>query len=256
MINLDAVLPDIEQAVADRVESTTLSRLDEGQLRDLVYQLVERQHTGHLDQSEHFSTLVNLAAERHADMRAALDHSVGIRTGILTQLLSVLGPALPSLLGPIVVETVHRPDDHDKHTRHRMLRGFELLNGEKDGPAGRGTLVRSGQSWWIVALVGDVTATEIDARYAVVRHSGCRHEHSGCPPDCKTDAGVTHSKIELVTTDEAAKQIRDNRFEKLLRRISGRLVSLCGKKVSNATTGIWTVAQELEDALKTIKASQ
>ena len=255
MINLDAVLPDIERAVADRVESMMLSRLDVGELRDLVYQLVAREHTGHLDPSEHFSALVNLASERHADMVAALDHSVRIRTEILTEILVVLRPALASLLGPIVVETIHNLEGHDERTHHPLLRGFELLDGKREGPLGQGNVVRSGQSWLIVALVGDSRATGIDARYAVARHSGSRHDHSGCPSDCQDPGGITLSQIEPVTTEQAARQIRDNQFEKLLGVIHARLVSLCGKKVSRATTELWTVAEALQSALETIKAS-
>ncbi len=259
MINLDAVLPDIERAVADRVESTTLSRLDVGELRDLVYQLVARQHTGHLDPSEHFSALVDLAAERHGDMVAALDHSVQIRTELLAEILSVLTVALPSLLGPIVVTTIHNLDGHEERTHHSLLQGFELLNGEKEGPLGRGTRVRSGQSWWIVASIDNPMGVDalggVDAQYAVARHSGCRYEHDGSSDNPNAHGGITQSEVHLVTTEEAATQIRDNQFEKLLGVIHARLVSLCGTKVSKATTGIWTLSEALHRALKAMKAS-
>lgn len=245
MITLDSVLPELERAVEERKESYALASMKPDELRDLIYKLVERQRVADLDPSRHFADLVATASERHSNMVSARAHSVAIRRAILDEILKVLTPALPSLLGSITIQTTQRPDQHEERKLHPLLCGFELINGEKQGPVGNAAYTRSGRSWWIVGLQPERPNDPITPRYAVARHFG------------KGDGkeGSSWSDVELVTSEEAASQIRDNQFEKILERIHERLVAMAGKKVKKTTDSLWRVLDLLEAALASMKDS-
>ncbi len=241
MLNLEAVLPEIERAVDKRVESSTLASMDAAALRDLVYKLVARQGS---DPSRHFAELIENASERHTDMESAREHSVTIRAKILRHLLQILEPVLPALFGTVVTRVITRPDDHDIAEPHSLLTGFELLNYEKWGPVGDRE-VRSGCSWWIVGLKGE--GRRAGARYARVVHHGQRYED--------VFDGSEENVFELVTSAEAAAEIRDNQIPKIVRGVHGRLISVSGKKIAEATDDLWKVTTMLDSALEAMTQS-
>ena len=245
MIARDAVLPEIERAVEERVESHALVAMGPDDLRDLIYKLVERQRVADLDPSRHFADLVATASERHADMASARAHSIAIRKSILDEILKVLKPALPSLLGLITVETTQRPEEQEIRRTHPLLCGFELFNGEKQGPVGPDVYARSGHSWWIVGIHPGRPQDPISPRYAIARHFG-KSDREG---------GKSWSDLELVTSEKAASQIRDNQFEKILEGIHARLVALTGKKVKKTTDSLWRVVEVLEAGLSAMKST-
>lgn len=235
MLNLETVLPEIQRAVDNRSESSTLASMDAEDLRTLIYKIVERQG------ADPFGRLARAASERHEGMDEARSHSVGIRAGILRNLLRVVRPALPALFGRIVTHTIYRDGSHDSVDHHALIGGVELLNYEKWGPVGEYD-VRSGCSWWIVSMRGERFGfADLDGRYARICHYGRRLRDTG--------AGTADNEIELVTADEAAKEIRDNQIEKIFRELHARLKSMTSKKVEHATDDLWRVANSLDAAM-------
>lgn len=253
MINIEAVLPDIEHDVENRKESPTLASLSTADLRDLVYELVRRKLTSHLDPIEHFEALISLANDRHKNLGSAREHSRQVKAEVLAELLRQVRPALPVLLGPIVVRVDREPNDHEERTQHPLLVGVELLNGRKEGGVSPERSVVSGTSWWIVALA-DGDGHNFDARFAAARHYGHVHNHSGCEPGCSVGS-IWGSEFSLVTPEQAAAEIRDNQFEKLIGEIHSRLVSVCGNKVVKTTDSMWTMTTALAKAVEILKAA-
>jgi hypothetical protein len=260
---LDSLLPEIERAVEERVESKTLAAMDAGELRDLVYKIVERQRTPAVDPIRHLSELVESAKERHRDLVDAQEHSVMLRKEVLDDLLSHLQPALPSLLGQIVVSTIFKKDDHEVRNHHDLLLGLEILPGRKQGPNGSSQIV-SGRSYFIVGLQPERPGTPISGRYAIGHHHG------------KVDDGEgrTWCEISLVTAQAAAEQIREEHFETILARIVDRLLVVSGQKdprrgprgglshkkergsIERHTDRIWRIAAGLQAALEALRAKE
>ncbi|MCH9637743.1 MAG: hypothetical protein K0U16_07350 [Gammaproteobacteria bacterium] len=243
MIPLDTILPELQRAVADRRESPTLASMGPADLRHLIYKLVERQRAVSLNATEHFRELVQSAAQHHSDLVEAREHSVTVRAEMLKELLGVLTPALPSLLGPVVVETIHATGERDQQLCHPHFRGLELINGMKTLTPSEGIRSRSGVSWWILGLPGEDPADRVDVRYARLRHRG----------DIVRGGGITSAEIELVTSEGAAAQIRDHQFGEILKRIHERLVNVAGPRVVKTTGSLWEVADALSSALEAMK---
>lgn len=241
MIVLDAVLPELEKAVDERIESQTLNRMDVDQLRDLVYKLVEDRRARDRDPSRHFDELVANAAERHGDLMQAREHSVQVRADLLAEILRRVKPALPALVGGIVVETEYRPRAHPQRRLHESLAGVELIDGEKEGPTGRDTMVRSGRSWWIV-MPAEQGRQDL-ASYALLEHSGM----------IENGSGTTRSSLTLLAPKEAAERIRDDQFPKLMERLHKRLVSAAAKRVVKTTDSMWAIAESLKAALDAMR---
>lgn len=239
--SLESILPEIERAVQERRESSTLASMDAGDLRDLVYKLVEDRHrVTTLDATRHFDELVQLASERHADMQEAKEHSVAVRAEILRELLVVLEPVLPSLLGPIHISTVYA-FERQQVEDHQTLHGFPIFDGEKIN-RDNGKQRRSGHSWWIVAL--PYISTRSDPRYACVEHVGFR-ERSG--------VGSAQNKVEIVDCQDAGSQLQDRQIAKILRTLHSRIASLAGPKIQKTTDTLWRAANVMDEALETMR---
>jgi len=248
VIALDSVLPELERAVDERVECVALSKLNREELHDVIYKLVERSRIGSLDPSRYFEQLVERATERHADMIEAHEHSVAIRAKVLRHLLDVVRPALPALMSPIVIRTQRDEDQaFDEEQFHPHLLGCELLNAEKKGSRRRSGSFQpiTGRSWWLVALPTEDRLDPMVARYAVANHSGCR-----------TSMGITRSlDLRLTTVEEAAAQIHDEQFVKLIKSLHERLIAITGPKGSRLTDGLWSVADSLDMALTAMQSA-
>lgn len=255
MIQLDQVLPELERAVHERVESKLLASMEPGDLRDIIYKLVEQRRSAAIDPQHQFAELVANASERHADLVEAREYSIAVRTELLRRLVETIRPAIGALLGPITVETQHHRDGHDERKDHPLLLGYELFDGLKktvvgstQGRDGQSTqiLAVSGRSWWLVALPGERLSECVSVRYASATHGGKLDEHGD---------GVSSMDLELVTAVQAAAQIRDQQFEKILKIIRHRLLSLVGPRVTKATDSIWRVANVLDSALAAMKST-
>ncbi len=237
MINLLSILPDLERAVDDRVDSPALLRLESEDLRHLIYKLVERLRNASHDPSQHFADLVENASVRHADMTQARDHSVQVRAAVLKHLLVVLKPAIPSLIGSVVIETVKRAGQDVQRVHHPTARGFQILNQTKEVQTAPSTYIRSGQSWWLGVFEGA-------EGYALMRHFGEIDERG---------IGRTWSELHAFSPQEAAAQIHDDAFHAILFTIHARLVALTGKKVAKITDELWDVANVLDSGLEAMK---
>lgn len=240
MINLDALLPDLERAVHKRVESKALSGLDSGDLRDLVYKLVERSQQSALEPHRYFTELVEAAAQRFSDMHDARAHNVTLRVEMLRQLLRSLRPVLPALLSPMTVEVARYHSEDERRTYHPILWGLQILNGEKYSTAD-GVKTRKGRSFWIVAIPGEEITEAGDARYAIATHSG----HA-------LDNGAGHQVNHFAITKIAdiATELQDEQIVKVIRVIHERLVALTkSRKVEGTTDEHWRVATLLDKAL-------
>lgn len=255
MINLESVLPELERAVEDRVESKVLARLGDVELRDLVYQLVQRKRANAVDISKYFEELVSDASEKHSDFVTARDFSVIVRTDLLTRLLDVLKPALPGLVGPIVIKTTRSGNEHEKYVHHRTLCGFELLGGAKEGKVTPDLIQRSGRSWWIVARqvedhpMGLVVPVEpIEASYGILEHGGVIRRSPG-----GTWQGETLDIVSKMSPEQAARQIRDDKFVEVLRLLHKRLVSLAAGKIAKTTDSLWKTARAIERAVQALE---
>lgn len=259
MIPLDTLLPEIERAVTERVESKMLASMTEGELRDLVYKIVERQRTPTVDPIRHLAELVNAAKERHHDLVDAKEHSVNLRKAVLEDLLEHVQPALPALLGSIVVET-HHGGVEESRKHHPLLLGLELVAGRRASPNGT-SQIYTGKSFWIVGLQPEALSDPIYGRYAIAYHHG------------KTSNGVgrTGFYLELISCAEAAEQIREDQFRAIVSKIVDRLLVAAGQKdpkrgprggathkkdrgdIVKHTDSLWKIAETLQAALEVMK---
>lgn len=247
MINLHAILPELERDVAERVESKILLTLNRGDLRDLVYKLVERSQSSPFDPNRYFADLVATVAEREGDRQAARDQRAVVRVAVLRHLLAVLRPALSALVTPIVTQR-HRPSPTEDEEReyHPYLVGFELLSGEKLTAISEGE-ERSGRSYWIVTIPGDNPVDAIDGRYAVAKHGGTEF------------GGVRHywDAFELLSSTDLAAQIHDEQMVKMIRVLHRRLRGLADNpKITQLTDSLWRVAEILDEALHALRTSK
>jgi len=217
---LHVVLPQIELAVEQRREAAALAGLDASDLRGLLYQLVETYQRELADPAVYLERLVAQARERRVETREISERAQYARESVLRRVLEVIAPALPAMLGPVPGDVWNEPGNHAQRHDHPVLRGFELIDGMRKGPVGRGRFAVSGRSWWIVALPpDDEHAQAVTGRYAAVDHMGEVDDH-------RTGQGHTFCDVKLVTVAQAAEEIRDNDFEQLVTALVRRLRSV------------------------------
>lgn len=219
-IPLHVLRPALEHAVEKRREAAEIASMSEGDLRQLVYQLVEHYSRELGSPSLYLERLVQQAEDRRDESREATERSVTARESVLRQILEIIEPALPAMLGPVPAETWNEPGQHGHRTDHPLLRGFELLDGMRKSPQGHGRQLVSGRSWWIVALPPDGDEmVRTTARIAALDHGGELDTH-------REGQGQTYCDVTLVSLGQAAAQIRDDAFDKVLAAVIRRLRSV------------------------------
>lgn len=217
---LHIVLPQIELAVEQRREAAALAKLDASDLRALLYQLVEAYQRELGDPSVYLERLVEQAKERRVETREIAERAEYAREAVLRRVLEVIAPALPAMLGPVPGDVWNEPGNHAQRHDHPVLRGFELIDGMRKGPVGRGRFAVSGRSWWIVALPPDDEHEQaVSGRYAAIDHFGEVDDH-------RTGQGHTFCEVKIVKVSEAAQEIRDADFEQLVTSLVRRLRSV------------------------------
>lgn len=240
MIRIDDILPEIRSSARRRTESTTLAAMNAEDLRSFIYKLVERDEARRSDLVDYFTDLVGAAEDRQGDLAHAMERSIGIRTSFLRMLLDVLEPALPLLAGSVVIESTKDQSSHEERTHHPILHGVELIDGEKEGSVSPGCFVRSGTSWWLVGMPPDGADDPALYRYAKLHHTGRRDDQRSW----------TINKLELASVADAARQIRDSEFRKILHRLHDRLLALQAEKVTDRSNEIMDAAKVLDAGLQ------
>jgi len=243
---LHTVLSALEHSVEKRRECDALIALDLGATRHLVYQLVEHYQRELATPSLYLGRLVQQAEDRRDTNREAIEMSIGAREAVLRRLLELLEPAMPALLGPVPAETWNEPGRHGERVDHPLLRGFELLDGMRKAPGGAGRQIVSGRSWWIVALVPDDESVRVTARIAALDHVGELDSH-------REGQGQTWCDVHLVTVAEAATQIRDDAFDKVLAACVRRLRSIASDGQKEIAARAEAAAETLHVALRAMK---
>jgi hypothetical protein len=246
---LHVMLPEIEQAVERRVECKAVNDLDEGDLRQLVYAIVESYQRELGDPALYLERLVEQSDARRDEVEAATERSVSVREAVLRQLLEILGPAMPALLGPVPAETWNQSGQHEQRTDHPVLRGFELLDGMRKGPVGRGRFAITGRSWWIVALRPEDASTRCTARYAALEHTGEVDDHRG-------GQGHHCCEVRLVSVAEAALEIRDDVFDKVIAAAIRRLRAVASDQQKFFAERADKGASMLQNALRVLKEAK
>lgn len=244
---LHVLLPKLELAVDKRRESDALIALDLGETRQLVYQLVELRQRELADPDLYLRSLVQQAEDRRDENREAIERSVGAREAVLRHVFEIIEPALPSMLGPVPAETWNEPGRHGERVDHPLLRGFELLDGMRKAPGGNGRQIVSGRSWWLVALVPDSDELmRVTSRIAALDHGGELDTH-------REGQGQTYCDVVLVTIGEAAAQIRDDMFDKVLAAVIRRLRSVASDGQKEIAARSEAAADTLHIALRAMK---
>ncbi len=243
---LHIVLPQIETAVEQRREAAALAGLDAAELRTLLYQLVEAYQRELADPALYLERLVTQARERRVETRDVADRAEYAREAVLSRLLELIAPALPAMLGPVPDDMWNEPGSHAQRHDHAVLRGFELIDGMRKGPIGRGRFAVSGRSWWIVALPPDDDQKPVHGKYAALDHGGEVDDH-------RTGQGHTFCEVKPVTVGEAAQEIRDADFEQLLTSVLRRLRSVSSDGHVDLLERTETRITALQEALRAIR---
>ena len=244
---LHVLLPELERAVERKIEAAVLMALPAPDLRELVHLIVANYRLELAKPDAYLDRLIDSARVDGDTLTEARVDSLAARSNLLEHLLEVLRPGIGALVGPILRDIWHRPGKNDVEETDPLLRGFELVDGCKKGNVGKGRYERSGESLWIVVLapVEPVVDHDYDPRYAVLEHSGeTADEHES----------HAWNLVRLVTVDEAASRVRDDKiadlFAGVLKRLrsaaSGRNDDLAGK-VREATRRIDRGLQAMED---------
>lgn len=205
------LLPALEDAVINRVDDPEISKLGEGDLRTLVYQIVDAYQRRFVDPKVLLEAALSSAETTVGKFREVKSRSVQTRAKILDWLLPLLARAMQSI-GIPVRELIRRDGDHAEYFNHPLLCGIELAQHRRlIGPKG-GTKTITGRTWWAVALPFDKAGTS-HACWAVLDHHG---ELVGGKGDETID-------FTLLQTLQLAEMIDDSMLGEILSTFAGRL---------------------------------
>ena len=243
---LHVLLPELERAVASKTESPALRAMTKPELESTVYSLISCYQAELSDPENFLGRLADGARANGAALGEAKADSLEIRAVAMDRLLEVLRPAAGALVGPIVRDVWHRTGRNDHEEIDPLLRGFELLDGCKKGQVGKGRYERSGESLWIVVLAPVEAGIEhdFDPRYAAIEHTGETAE------DHESHAW---NLVRLVTVDEAAAMVRDDKFPDLFAGILKRLRSAASGRQDDLAARVREAMKRIEIALHTLE---
>lgn len=213
---LHQILPDIEDAVARRIEDPTVTGLGEGDLRTLVYQIVEAYQRRLCNPDEIFEAMVDSASSTMDRFRGEKSNGVLTRAQMLDRILPIAARAMPALSTPIR-ELIKRSGGSQHFVNHTLLRGIELAHNRKTPVGDNGAKTICGRSWWAIALAGEPVGA--DARWAVLEHAGTI-ESDG--------SGIETVTITFVDAIDLAEQITDRIMVQILTNFAARLRDISG----------------------------
>ncbi len=215
---LHQILPDLEGAVARRVPDPLVQQLGEGELRDLVYKLVDNYHRRYVDPDKWFDAMAVSVAERHSRFTQEKSNAKTVRAQILSRVLVMAGRVVPYIGGPVRVQ-IERGGADQQLVNDPLLRGIELASSRKQLAQSDGTRAIVGRTWAIVMLAGRVAAP--DPRWAILDHVGSLDEKG---------FGQERITVSLSDHDELAEQLNDKMVGQILSSFAGQIQDFDGRR--------------------------
>jgi hypothetical protein len=220
---LHQILPALEDAVGRRVVDPFVQSLDEGELRGLVYKIVDTYRRRLADPLATFEELATAAYERKGKVLEEKQDGLQQRALVLDRLLHFGALAMPAIGGPVRT-LIQRHGDDQQYTLHPLLRGIELAGNRKQLNGSDGVRAIAGRTWWIIAMAGQPPMTiehpPIDVRWAIFDHTGSL--------DAKA-CGEERIIISLSDQWDLAAQVND--------RIVGEMIISLATQLRRATEG-------------------
>lgn len=202
MISLQQVYPSLRESVLQKRECAELRDASNGDLLDLIHQLVVR-----LDASSPINDEnVHDAKVAYSCYQDAASSSREVRADLITEIVESIRPAVNAFLGgvPRIMDFRGRGKSPIR-TEHDMLSGMKLHEGKKR------------VSYWLVSLKLDDPLEAVHVRFARLTPRGALSDEG---------VGKIVYQIELVTVADVAQGIRHYDFEKVISNIVSRIESM------------------------------
>lgn len=225
---LHQILPTLEDAVRDRRACPTVDNMSEGDVRSLLYQVVDY----YCRPATLFDTWIDAANETVEEFRESTSAAASTRAQVLTRILQLAQRSLAALGGKIctkIIKGVEQKFEHHPHL-YGVLMGQTKRSKSTPGEA----QIISQKSWWIVSLVGDTDMP--DARWAVLTHRGEIDEFGD---------GEEFIDIELVSALDLAESTTNHDVQLMLAEFLRHL-----KKVGGAQSKLVKMTAEDKDLVK------
>ena len=206
MIQLQEWYPKIWEAVAHHRECPELKALSQGELIEMIMQMVRSSNTAKsLDEVESAAPAAIHAQQNYAD---ASHSSRETRAIVLERIRDVLAPVFGSVMGPVTFrESWSDGGDGRVHREsYSMISGFCLWNGRE-----KKSRIVCGTSYWLIGIKPeDSGAGCSQLRFVTMHHDGGRNI-------------VTH-RLEFCTAHDVASAIRgDLLTDKVLPEVARRV---------------------------------
>jgi hypothetical protein len=207
---LHQVLPSLETAVARRVACREINALDEGDLRDLIYKIVEHYQRQKDDPQAVYEDMARRANMRLVQIKAEQAQGARLRADVLDLIRQIAEVAMPAIGNPLRTKILRRGTEQ-QYTNHPGLRGVDLGGSRKQIAADDGTRAIAGRSWWVVVRDGDPCGC-----WAILDHVGSTDPDGNgeeriivTPADPEEVAAQTNEKIVGAMLIALAQQLRD-----------------------------------------------
>lgn len=243
MKNLQELLPVIESAVAKRVAARELDAMEAGELRGLVYQIVDAYRRKLASPEALFEAMIGAANGTLDRFRGVKTEATVVRAEVLTRLLDLASMSVRALGNPVRTKITRSPGNAQDYELDPFLFGVELAQNRKvtNEPEGRRTI--HGRSWWVVMLAGEASCP--DARWAVLDHSGSI-EADG--------SGIEMIRPALIDPLTLAEQLNERIVTQMLRTFSQRLQDVSDGQLQRMTEEDGRALQGLRGALTALEA--
>lgn len=228
---LHQVLPSIETAVARRVACPAISALDEGELRDLIYKIVEHYQRQKDDPLAVYEDMARRANVRLTQIKAEQAQGARLRGDVLDLIRQIAQVAMPAISNPLRTKIIRRANDkgvEQTYSNHPSLRGVDLGGTRKQITADDGSRAIAGRSWWVVVRDG-----QTETCWAILDHVGSADESGNgeerivvTPADPDEVATQVNEKIVGTMLIALAHQLKDaevSRRSPEIDRLRGRL---------------------------------
>jgi len=236
---LHKILPQLEDATRLRIASPLLEQMDEGDLRPLVYQIVDSYRKQLSDPDALFDAMIDAANEVVDLFKEASSAAASARAQVLTRILQLSARSLHALSGPVCIRIMRRAGNQKFH-HHPLLRGIQMgisRRGDGDHVSKARTIAHF--SWWIIALGGDTDCP--DARWACLTHRGDVDAHG---------TGEEEIEINLVTPLELAERTTGSHGAEMLAAFAKHL-----RTISATDSKLTLMIQEDRDLVRRIEAA-
>lgn len=210
---LHQILPGLEDAVARHVPDPVVQEMSEGELRTLVYKIVDNYQRKFDEPEKWFEAMAQAAIDQDARLREEKSSARLVRAQILARLLFWAGRSISEIGVPVRVQ-VNRAGADQQFVLHPLLRGIELASSRKQLMQSDGSRAIVGRTWAVVALAG--ARTIADARWAIMDHVGSLDEK-----------GFGEERITVSLTDP--EQLSD-----LSDRLVGEMITALAAKLSES----------------------